>query len=587
MPYSDRWQSVTFGNGTFAAVVGGSDEAAYSTNGIDWSAGSGLPENNWASVTYGNGVFAAIACYTDAGAYSTDGINWTCAEMPNWDEWYSSAFTGGTFVTPSYGQDLAYSTDGIDWTASLGALPDSDYWYCFAAGQLPSGYITNGLVAYWKFNDGSGSTAPDSSGNGNDLPLVSSPSRGPDYLTLNGTDQYGDYAGSAFNSLDATNLSICAWINKTGSSQRGIVTKYTNESGYAGWTFDILSGNQLDWYIANGGPFTDTGPAAITLGQWTFVTLTWYYPHNTNNVVTYYINGIWNSAPGAGGGTQSGSDGVDLLVGSIFTTTSPNYAFDGSMHDVAIYNRVLSNSEVASNFLNTEFKTDVAYPDLLYYKMTNYPASNSPVHFTDSSTSGGSTGLMYVDGGLLWDPNVGGIPDSAIHFNGVNSYLVASNSSNFNFTTNSFTINLWLLPENGGGYVMGNNSYPTNGWFMAVNSNHVVFGAETSVGEAAIGTSNSIIGWPSNNWNMVTVTRDGTNTPLIYINGGAVQLSSSSYFPNPISTTNSLIFGSGIASNTDAYLDGDIWQPQIWNIALLPTDVANLYFNQVSGIPWP
>ena len=44
------------------------------------------------------------------------------------------------------------------------------------------GYITNGLAAYWKLDDQSGTNAADSSGNGVTMPLYGSPSWGSNYL---------------------------------------------------------------------------------------------------------------------------------------------------------------------------------------------------------------------------------------------------------------------------------------------------------------------------------------------------------------------------------------------------------------------
>jgi len=55
-----NWYSVTYGNGVFVAVAYNGTAAAYSTNGINWSA-STLPSSaGWWSVTYGNGVFVAV-----------------------------------------------------------------------------------------------------------------------------------------------------------------------------------------------------------------------------------------------------------------------------------------------------------------------------------------------------------------------------------------------------------------------------------------------------------------------------------------------------------------------------------------------
>ena len=61
LPSSAAWESVTYGNGTFVAVAGGSTTAAYSTNGTTWTAASLPSSAAWASVAYGNGTFVAVA----------------------------------------------------------------------------------------------------------------------------------------------------------------------------------------------------------------------------------------------------------------------------------------------------------------------------------------------------------------------------------------------------------------------------------------------------------------------------------------------------------------------------------------------
>jgi len=64
-----------------------SNQTAYSTDGINWTAGNTLPSAaQWRSVTYANGVFVTIS--TSRAAYSTDGINWTAGTMPS-GSWYS------------------------------------------------------------------------------------------------------------------------------------------------------------------------------------------------------------------------------------------------------------------------------------------------------------------------------------------------------------------------------------------------------------------------------------------------------------------------------------------------------------------
>ena len=262
------------------------------------------------------------------------------------------------------------------------------------------------------------------------------------------------------------------------------------------------------------------------------------------------------------------------------------------MRDVAIYGDALMAGEVALNYFASSFPATVSVPDLLYYKMTEFnpeaPAEH-PFYLADSSTHGGTTGTYEGVTSTIWTNNPAGLPDTALHFSGVGAYIDTSNSVFFNFTTTSFTINLWLNPYTGDGYVMGNNSYLSNGWFMSVdNSARFYFGSETPGSETALYSPNPIYQWPTTAYSMVTVTRDGTNAPLVYINGKQIAMSGS--FVSPACSTNSLKFGvgvDGVDPNGVNPLDGNIWLPQIWAEPLSAATIINLYTVQVSGAAWP
>lgn len=122
MPASVSWDSVCYGNGKFVAVAYGSSSnnstvAAYSTDGITWTQTT-LPTGTryWTYVFYGDGKFVALASnYSAVAAYSTDGINWTQTTLPADVSWYSGCYGNGKFVAVS-SDVIAYSTDGINWT---------------------------------------------------------------------------------------------------------------------------------------------------------------------------------------------------------------------------------------------------------------------------------------------------------------------------------------------------------------------------------------------------------------------------------------------------------------------------------------
>lgn len=136
---------------------------------------------------------------------------------------------------------------------------------------------------------------------------------------------------------------------------------------------------------------------------------------------------------------------------------------------------------------------------------------------------------------------------------------------------------------------MGNNSVSNSGWFLSVDANQIHFGADTPGVETTVYTANINTNWPGSAtngyYNMVTITREGTGLPIIYLNGSPQATLGS--FTNPASTSNPLILGVGTNVNGLINYDGNMWQPQVWSVALSPQQVANLYFNQAAGFPWP
>ena len=140
MPASVNWQSTTYGNGVFVAVVYNSTTAASSTDGITWALRTMPASVQWYSTTYGNGVFLAIAAGTTTAASSTDGITWTLRTMPASAYWYSTTYGNGVFLAVvSSSTTAASSTDGITWT--LRTLPTTASWEIIVSGNVQDNEI--------------------------------------------------------------------------------------------------------------------------------------------------------------------------------------------------------------------------------------------------------------------------------------------------------------------------------------------------------------------------------------------------------------------------------------------------------------
>jgi hypothetical protein len=207
-------------------------------------------------------------------------------------------------------------------------------------GALAGGNATSGLAAWWKLNEKYGSTAHDSSGNGNMGTLQGGnwAVRGPSSLALNGSGQYVSVNESP--SLEMTSqLSVAFWIkpSATFNVDPRVVEKL--------YDWDVkLNGNAFPQF--SGGSGYAVMSSSVSLNQWAHVVFTF-----SSGVVTAYLNGVpvtlsANTFTSAALPTYA----YGLYVG---TDSSKTSSFDGNMYDVRIYNRVLTAADAAALYSPT------------------------------------------------------------------------------------------------------------------------------------------------------------------------------------------------------------------------------------------
>jgi hypothetical protein len=202
-----------------------------------------------------------------------------------------------------------------------------------AVNGYSQSFLTNGLVAYYPFNG----NANDASGNGNNGVVY-----GPTVIAdrfgnansaykFDGVDDYVRIA--AAQSLNITgNLTISAWI-RTTSSTHIIFSNMLQISPHNGYCLSLINGG----YIAfTSGGMGLSGDTPVNMNVWTHVAITLF-----STTATAYVNGVFDSSGTVGVPTSSG---VDATIGASYT---PYYFFTGLIDDIRIYNRALSDNEVA------------------------------------------------------------------------------------------------------------------------------------------------------------------------------------------------------------------------------------------------
>ena len=204
-------------------------------------------------------------------------------------------------------------------------------------------WTVDDCVSHWSFDEGTGDTAHDENITNSNTGTRSGFTDGwvsgryGDYaLDFDGTDDYVDCGNDAsLNITDA--ITIAAWVNTNDtSSEQKIVNKRDTWNSLDGYSMYITSQN-LYFEYGNGVNYRQLSRSmSYAAGEWMHVAITL-----EGSTVTFYKNG-------SALGTQAGISGIatnayHLAIGSKHFVSLP---FHGSIDEVRIYNRALTNDEI-------------------------------------------------------------------------------------------------------------------------------------------------------------------------------------------------------------------------------------------------
>src|SRR5262249_44670786 len=219
---------------------------------------------------------------------------------------------------------------------------EASAWFANAASPVAG----SGLVAYWKFDEGSGTTVADASGNGNIGTLVNGPlwtaGRVGNGLYFDGIDDNVTVPDSASLHLSSS-FTLSAWVNptvaqsdfttalaKNTASDHVYFLYATSGSGYCGNTGFPLAGANL-----SGAQQVICNSSGLPLNTWSYLTSTY-----DGSNFKYYVNGsLSQTVPFSG--TIDPSTGTLQIGASHFGEN-----FKGFIDEVRIYSRALSDTEI-------------------------------------------------------------------------------------------------------------------------------------------------------------------------------------------------------------------------------------------------
>jgi len=274
--------------------------------------------------------------------------------------------TGSALVRDSSGKYQNYSTvvtgSGVKFKGS--AMPAGELFRIYYKNEL-----AEDLQALYRFDEGSGTTATDTSGNGNNGTLKNGATYDTDgasntALSLDGTNDYVELAADAFGNLSSTDFSITAWINPGDDiAEFDVIVGKRADSGGSGFVFDLRDKTgENDGAHPFGIGFAIEGSALVTVDSSATIAKN-EYSHVAAVVdrdanVKLYVNGV-EVGSATIDLTDQGSEinvgnkiGIGARIGNDGATLSNK--FPGKIDEVRFYRRTLTNNEVNNLYLHPD-----------------------------------------------------------------------------------------------------------------------------------------------------------------------------------------------------------------------------------------
>ncbi len=287
----------------------------------------------------------------------------------------------------------------------------------------------NGLLAHWKLDETSGTTAVDSEG-GHDGTLLN----GPEWSSgvIGGSVHFSEenHAISAPHSDSLTitgDLTLLAWVNLDElRPNRPIVQKGTSNIDH-NYYFG-LSNDNLQFAVSppsGGWHVKGSGATGISPGRWHHLAVSF---NDSTDEVTFYLDG----APFS---TNTITHSPSEFAGAVrIGRNDNNYGIKGRVDDVRIYRRVLAAGEIADLF-----DTAKTIPEA-HWKLDE--ASGS----TAIDSIGGHDGTLT--NGPVW---TSGRVDGGLDFDGVDDYVdLTSDFGLTNIFDGGATVTAWIYPRGWG-----------------------------------------------------------------------------------------------------------------------------------------
>jgi len=302
-----------------------------------WTTRAPMPtgRNALAVVAVNNKIYA-IGGATDANPW-TNNLNIVEEYDPSTDTWNTveSMLTSRSCLAAATVGERIYAIGGWDGSNFLGTNEE----------------FSSGLVGYWKFDEGSGSVAGDSSGNENTGTIY-----GAEWITgvigtavnLNGVDNYVAVPTSPTIAVSGTEVSLECWIKAatTIDDSNAQPTSIIDKGDEYGFQMNPSDGRI--WFVVVLEPGPQTNWQGITTTRNSWIAGTWYHLAGTydGSSLRIYVNEELQNSRSCSGNLLSPTP-FPLAIGA--HSLGYDNCFNGAIDEVKIYDYARTAEEIRAD----------------------------------------------------------------------------------------------------------------------------------------------------------------------------------------------------------------------------------------------
>jgi concanavalin A-like lectin/glucanase superfamily protein len=371
------------------------------------------------------------------------------------------------------------------------------------------------LIGHWRFDEGSGRKAFDSSANGNTALLshgVSWLHDGPKGWAVSPSDSGAGYiATPPLPFGNTSSVTIALWTRRTYTTAGGSALFEAGGFSKGNTGFALLPDNEqckgVQAALRGNEGTTANCYAQPSSGVWHLVAVVYDKRQTGGDGIAFYVDGVLQHPTWSLSSVTNTGDFSDSPL-YLFGTEENSHAGSGSISDLRIYKGALTAAQIQAIY-NTRPKSSPSGLVAAY-------AFNEGIGSTVTDLSGnGNTGILS---NVLWTS--AGKYGKALVFNGNSSLVTVSDSLSLHLGS-AMTLEAWINPMHKSTYwadviSKGNHDYSLGG------ISHYANGPPTGamLGGSSAGTLGSS-DLPLNVWTHLATTFDGS-TLRFYVNGELV-----------------------------------------------------------------